>query len=164
LCDIKEAVATYTARAAEKLRRQQSAAGVLNVFVVPKEKAAGQNFRHGPTLSSYAILPYPTSDTTELIKPAVQLAEKLFQEGLLYKKAGVILSSLVPDESIQGNLFEAKKSIGRFLMEQIDNINFSMRGDVVKFAASGARRNWKMRQEHHSPRYTSRWDELYEIK
>lgn len=164
VCDIKEAVATYTARAAEKLRRQHSAAGVINVFVVPKEKGPDTTFRHGPMLSTHAILPYPTAVTPELIKPAVQLAEKLFQQGTFYKKAGVILSSLVPDEAIQGNLFEAKRSIGRFLMERIDNINFSMRGDVVKFASSGTRRDWKMRQDHHSPRYTTRWEELYEVK
>jgi DNA polymerase V len=164
LCDIKEAVATYTARAAEKLRWQRSAAGVINVFVVPKERNSGELFRHGPMLSLHAILPYPTAVTSELLKPAMQLATALFQEGKEYKKAGVILSSLVPDAFIQGNLFEAQKSVGRFLMEQIDNINFSMRGDVVKFAASGTKRNWKMRQAFHSPRYTTRWEELYEVK
>lgn len=164
LTDIKEAIATYTARAAEKLRRQQSAAGVINVFVVPKENSAAAQFRHGPMLSAHVVLPYPTALTNELVKPAVQLAEKLFQQGKSYKKAGVILSSLVPDEFIQGNLFEAQKSIGRFLMEQIDNINFSMRGDVVKFAASGTKRNWKMRRDFHSPRYTTRWEELYKVK
>jgi hypothetical protein len=37
LKDIKEAVATYTSRAAEKLRRQFGAASVVSVFVVPKK-------------------------------------------------------------------------------------------------------------------------------
>lgn len=163
LCDVREAVATYTARAAEKLRRQRSAAGVINVFVVPKEKQYGPHFQHGPTLSAHAILPYPTASTPELLKPALQLATRLFEEGKQYKKAGVILSSLVPDAFIQGNLFEAQKSVGRFLMEQIDNINFSMRGDVVTFASSGTKRDWKMRRQFHSPRFTTRWEELYEI-
>jgi DNA polymerase V len=49
-------------------------------------------------------------------------------------------------------------------MEMMDNINFSMRDDVVKFAATGTKRNWKMRQEFHSPRYTTRWNELFEVK
>lgn len=166
LCDIKEAVATYTARAAEKLRRQNSAAAMINVFVVTneKDKADGPHFRHGPTYSTHAVLPYPTSQTNELIKPAVALAEQLYQQGKKYKKVGVILSSIVPDNSIQGNLFERGKNIGRFLMEQMDNINFSMRDDVVKFAASGTKRDWKMRKQFHSPRYTTRWNELYEVK
>lgn len=166
LSDIKEAIATYTSRAAEKLRRQNSAAGMLNVFVVTNEKAeaAGTHFRHGPTYSTHIILPCPTSQTNELIKPAVALAESLYQDGKKYKKAGVILSSIVPDDLIQGNLFEKQKSVGRFLMEQIDNINFSMRNDVVKFASSGTKRNWKMRKDFQSPRYTTRWEELYEVK
>ena len=166
LADIKEAVATYTARAAEKLRRQHSAAGAINVFVVTNEKPehTDTHFRHGLTYSRHAVLPYPTSITNELIKPAVCLAEQLFEEGKKYKKAGIMLSHIVPDDSIQGNLFEKQKSIGRFLMEQIDNINFSMRNDVVKFSSSGTKRNLKMRQDHHSPRYKTRWEELYLVK
>lgn len=164
LTDIKEAVATYTSRAAEKLRRQRSATNMLSVFVVPKEEKSEPVSRHASMLSSYAFLPSPTSLTNALIKPAVKLAEKLYEEGRYYKKAGVILSGLVPDDSIQANLFEQQKSIGRFLMEQIDNINFSMRGDVVKFASSGTKRNWKMQQNFHSDRYTTRWSELCEVR
>ena len=48
----------------------------------------------------------------------------------------------------------------RLLMSMIDNVNFAMRNDVLKFAASGTTRDWKMRQELRSPRYTSRWNEI----
>ena len=163
--DIKEAVATYTSRAAEKLRRQQSAANIISVFVVPREQSHNTYFRHGPTISSYVTLPVATSATNDLIKPAVKLVDKLYEKGRLYKKAGVMLSGLVPDETIQGNLFVAEKHNGkRLLMDMIDNINFSQRDDVLKFAASGTTRDWKMRMELRSPRYTSRWDELFEVK
>ena len=164
LSDIKEAVATYTSRAAEKLRRQKSAANTISVFVVPKEEKKEPKFRHGPTISNYIILPSPTSFTQTLIKPAMELTERIYEEGRYYKKAGVILSGIVPDDSIQANLFEQHKNVGRFLMEQIDNINFSMRGDMIKFASSGTKRDWKMRQDYHSDRYTTRWDELCKVK
>ena len=165
LNDIKEALATYTARAAEKLRRQHSAASVIHIFVVPKEDNKTAGFNHGPMVGTYTILPSPTGLTNELIKPAMKMADRVYQPGRSYKKAGVILSGLVPDTSIQANLFEpSSKSIGRFLMEMMDNINFSMRDDVVKFASTGIKRNWKMRQEFHSPRYTTRWEELYKVK
>lgn len=162
--DIKEAVATYTSRAAEKLRRQHSAATIISVFVVPREQTHAIHFRHGPTISSYVTLPVATSATNELIKPAVQLVDKLFEKGRLYKKAGVLLSGLVPDTTIQGNLFVAEATNNkRLLMSMIDNINFAMRNDIVKFAASGTTRDWKMRQELRSPRYTSRWNEMKEV-
>lgn len=165
LSDIKEAIATYTARAAEKLRRQHSAASVINVFVVPKEENETGTYSRGPSVRTHTILPSPTVLTQELIKPAMKMAEQIYKTGTSYKKAGVILSGLVPDTSIQANLFEApSKGAGRFLMDMMDNINFSMRDDVVKFASSGIKRNWKMRQEFHSPRYTTRWEDLYKVK
>jgi DNA polymerase V len=161
---IKEAVATYTSRAAEKLRRQHGAARVVNVFVVAKGENHNVDFR-GATHSDYVTLPTATSFTNELIKPAVALVDKLYQKGTFYKKAGVTLSGIVPDMSIQGNLFVSEnKNCERKLMDMIDNINFSQRDDVLKFAASGTTRDWKMRQELRSPRCTTRWDELYEVR
>jgi DNA polymerase V len=163
--DIKEAIATYTSRAAEKLRRQRSAANTISVFVVPKEQSHNTYFRHGPTLSSYITLPVATSATNELIKPAVLLVDKLYEQGRIYKKAGVMLSGLVPDSTIQANLFlPDTKNCERKLMDMIDNINFSQRDDVLKFAASGTTRDWKMRQELRSPRYTTRWEEMFMVK
>ena len=162
--DIKEAVATYTSRAAEKLRRQYSAAQVISVFVVKKEQDHSLNFRQAGTIGTSTTLPAPTSITQELIKPALQLVDKLYKRGEEYKKAGVMLSGLVHDDSIQGNLFLSEtKNCERRLMEMIDNINFSQRDDVLKFASSGTSRDWKMRQELRSPRYTTRWEELFEV-
>jgi DNA polymerase V len=163
LKDIREAVATYASRAAEKLRRQQSAASVITTFLVSQEKIDGPKFKHGPQVTSYAVLPRPTSLSHELIKPAVRMAEDLFVPGKKYKKAGVILSDLVPDSAIQANIFDSGEGIGRYLMEMMDNINFSMRDDLVKFASSGTRRHWKMQQQFHSPKYTTRWEDLREV-
>ena len=166
LRDIKEAVATYTSRAAEKLRRQESAASVISVFVVPREPVApGTRFRHGPMLSHYFTLPTATAITSELIKPAMQITEALFEEGRFYKKAGVTLSGLIPQSEVQQNLFSpaADKTMHK-LMDMMDNVNFSMRDDVLKFASSGTSRDWKMRQEFRSPRHTTRWDELFEVR
>lgn len=165
--DIKEAIATYTSRAAEKLRRQFSAAATISIFVVTKEQDHQIDFRHrgyGGALYNHITLPIATSYTHELIKPAVAMVDSLYKKGTFYKKAGVMLSGIVPDQSIQGNLFMTEsRNCERKLMDMIDNINFSQRDDVLKFAASGTTRDWKMRQELRSPRYTTRWGELYEV-
>jgi DNA polymerase V len=165
LHELQEAVATYISRAAEKLRRQQSAAGTVSVFIVSKEQDHSVNFKHGATISSYATLATATSLTHELIKPAIRLVEQLFENGKEYKKAGVMLSGLVPDDSVQGNLFvPPSQNQHRFLMHTIDNINFSMRDDTVKFGSSGMNKNWKMRQELRSDRYSTRWEDLQKVK
>jgi len=101
----------------------------------------------------------------ELIAHAMPLIEQLYRKGSKYLKAGVMLSGIVPDNAIQYNLFEdpAGKHLHE-LMKAVDNVNFSMRDDVVKFAASGTKKNWKMRQEMRSKRFTTRWEELYEVR
>jgi DNA polymerase V len=165
ITSIKEAVATYTSRAAEKLRRQRSAASVVSVFIVSKEQDHLIDFSHGPYIGTHTTLPSATSVTQELIKPAIQLVEQLFTRGKEYKKAGVMLSGLVPDDSVQGNLFALpQENNNRYLMDVLDNVNFSMRDDVLKFASAGLERNWKMRQNLRSARYTTRWGELFEVK
>ena len=165
LTDIKEAIATYTSRAAEKLRRQFSAASVINIFIVPKEKTDSPYFRHGPAVSAYIVLPSATSITHELIKPAMALVDRIYEKGRSYKKAGVMLSGLVPDSSVQANLFAPpQKNSHRLLMSTVDNINFAMRDDTLKFASSGVAKNWKMRQELRSPRFSTRWEELGKVK
>jgi DNA polymerase V len=165
LKDIKEAVATYTSRAAEKLRRQFCAARSINVFVVSNGFVNAKYHYNPQTKYRHANLAKATAQTNELIKQAIPLAEQLYKPGLKYLKAGVVLGGLVPDDSIQTNIFlNASAAHPHFLMEAIDNINFSMRDDTIKFVASGLKRNWKMRQELRSKRYTTRWDELYEVK
>lgn len=162
---VKEAIATYTSLAAQKLRRQRYSARTISIFIVPREENHAVDFHHGSIVSMRTTLPRATSVTNELIKPAVQLVEKLFEDGKFYKKAGVMLSGLEADECIQGNLFVPESiNKGRLLMDMVDNINFSMRDDILKFAASGTTRNWKMRQELRSNRFTTRWEELFEVR
>lgn len=163
LKSIKEAVATYTSRAAEKLRRQFGAAKYVGVFLVRKPENHNVSYKRGTTISSYTILPMATSQTHILIKQAVALAERLYQNGEVYKKAGVTLSHIVPDASVQANLFYTTNHQHKLLMNVIDNINFSQRNDIVKFASCGTTRNWKMQQNFHSPKYTSRWQELRKV-
>ena len=165
LNEIKEAVATYVSRAAEKLRRQYYAASSIQVFVVTNGYRKEKYVYNPQSRYQYTNFPIATADTAALIKYALPLADKLFEPGLKYLKAGVILGGLVPDNSIQANLFTSEcQHQKRFLMEAVDNINFSHRDDMIKFAASGLKRNWKMRQELRSKRFTTRWNELYEIK
>lgn len=126
---LKEAVATYSSRAAEKLRRQCCAVTFIEVFVVTNNYDTG-NYQYAPsTTSKHTTLPVPTSLTHEIIQHALPLVDQLYKKGFRYLKAGVILSGLVPCSSIQSNLFTpASGNKSRLLMDAIDNVNFSMRG------------------------------------
>jgi DNA polymerase V len=164
LNELKEAVATYIARAAEKLRRQNSAAGSISVFVVNSDNC---NYGHyEPSYrSTYILLPAATCLTNVLIAHVMPLVEALYNKGSKYIKAGIVLGNIVPSDMIQFSLFEPPENANaKKLMSVIDNINFSMSNDILKFASSGTKRNWKMRQEMRSNRFTTRWDELCVVK
>jgi DNA polymerase V len=165
LSEIKEAIATYTARAAEKLRRQFSAASHIHVFII--EHREGE--RHGMAYDNYRYLDKPTSDSSVLIRVATELIVAIYKKGAAYKKAGVVLSEIVPEAARQGSLFDSTSSTDDRLplMLAIDNINFSLppahepqHDSILRFAAAGTNRGWKMKQEYRSPRYTTKWHEI----
>lgn len=165
--EIEEALATYATRTAEKLRRQHSAAYGVSVFLLKKTPPQTDisHYHHGRQVSGYVKLDNPSNLTPDIIKAVVALGKSLYEQGELYKKAGVILSDFVPDNALQTNLFVAPKDQNRKkLMNVIDNMNAAYRGDVLKFGTSGTQKNWKMRSEKRSKRYTTRWDELCLVK
>jgi len=165
LPELKEAIATYTSRAAEKLRRQYCATKYIDVFVMSRPDIQKSGDYYTESRHLYCHLPVATSDTQQMIRYAKQLIDQLYRPGLKYIKAGIILSDLVPDNSIQGNLFSPfTETRQKVLMNALDNINFSMRDDAVRYASTGVKRNWKMRQEKRSKRYTTRWEELFEVR
>jgi DNA polymerase V len=161
--EIEEALATYATRTAEKLRRQHSAAYGVSVFLLKKTPPQTEisHYHHGRQVSGYVKLDNPSNLTPDIIKAVVALGKSLYEQGELYKKAGVILSDFVPDNALQTNLFVAPKDQNRKkLMNVIDNMNAAFRDDILKFATSGTQKNWKMRSERRSKRYTTRWEEL----
>jgi DNA polymerase V len=161
LIEMREAVATYITRAAEKLRRHHVAAGVLTVFLMMNR------FTEEPQYSNSVTVPLPvaTQDTAELIKYALRGVEQLFLEGYRYQKAGVILTALVPGHQVQTHLFDHHdRERSKKLMAAIDTINTEWGTGTIRYAAVGLRPAWIMRCARRSPRYTTRWNELVEVR
>src|SRR5215510_6427212 len=157
LVDMREAVATYMTRAAEKLRRHHGAAGVVTVFLMTSR------FREEPQDANSVIMPLPvsTQDTAELIRYALRGVEQIYRAGYRYQKAGVILTALVPAHQIQAHLFDYHdRERSRRLMAAIDTINTEWGSGTIHYAAMGLRPAWIMRCTRRSSRYTTRWKEL----
>jgi DNA polymerase V len=158
---MEEAVCTYTARAAEKLREQDSLAGRITVFL--RTNAFHED---APQYSnSFTIdLPSPTAFTPELFKYALKGLHAMYEKEYSYKKAGVELSRITPLPVVQPDLFGEVSLIGHYsqshLMAVVDAINRIFGRDTLSFAVQGMARDWRMRQTMLSQRFTTRWDEL----
>ncbi len=158
---IAEALANYAATCARKLRQQQSCANMLTVFLEthPFKEDLPQYFN-----SKVITLPVATNYTPEIVHYAKQGLKAIFKKGYQYKKTGVIVSGLVPEDQVQRNFFdEADRGKQRALMKVMDAINDTMGKDRVRLLAQGYDRKWKLRQERLTPCYTSRWEELLTI-
>ena len=104
----------------------------------------------------------------ELLRYALALVEDMYEPGYAYKKAGVILSGIVPEKSMQGHLFDAKdQARNHRLIQAVDAINRKHGCHAVRFAAQGfpnKQTTWLTRREHLSPCYTTPWDQVWTIK
>lgn len=157
--ELGEAVASYTARAAEKLRSQGSVAGAVHVYVMTNR------FRE-QDLQYHAGLLVPLSeasdDTLVLTGAALRGLKAIFRAGYHYKKAGIMLTLLSDKSRRQDTLFDDPLARARSarLMAAVDAINSQFGRNTVRSGASGTQQRWAMRSENRSPRYTTRWDEL----
>ena len=159
LAGLEEAVATYVGRAAEKLRRQGSRAGAVQVYVRTNPfKADHPQYQRGLTVP----LPEPADDTRLLARAALMGLRRLFKPGYAYQKAGVMLLDLSDAGHAQGALFEADRGKPA-LMRVMDRVNAHWGRGTMRLAAEGvpaSNRDWRMRRGMMSPCYTTRWAEL----
>ena len=159
--DIEEAVATYVSRAAEKLRRQGLA---VNKLTVSLRTSSFDTHQERYTNAAWFVFPQATFDTSRMIKAAHRCLKRIYRPGLAYQKAGVFLDALEKVERMQRGLFSiAEVDRSGALMKAMDLINKDWGRDTVRFATTGIRRPWSMKQEMKSPSYTTRWQDLKQV-
>jgi DNA polymerase V len=157
LAEMEEAVSVYTSRVAEKLRRGRLAATVLTVCLTTNEFKEGPQYSNSLTLK----LPVVTDSTANLIRCALQGIRTIYRDGYLYKKAGVILTGLVPVSQTQADLFDFQdRRKSKRLMFALDSINDRWGAGTLQYASSGITKAWKTQFHRRSPAYTTDWDAL----
>ena len=156
---LQQALSTYISSAAEKLRSQGLYAQVLTIFAMSNRFDRKNAYYN----SASHIFDIATNSSREFNKYAKNLSVNIFREKIRFKKAGVTLSKLIPEDQLQLNLFADRQQISRDkrLMETMDRINSA--GKQVFFASEGVDKPWKTKFNYRSARYTTSWDELVEV-
>lgn len=159
---ISQALSTHAVRCAEKLRKQQSVAQYITIFIHTDPFSDTEKYIY---LSFTISLPIASNTNNELVNAALVGLRKVFQEGIRYKKAGVIVSGISNESFVQGNLFESENNERlKTLSKVTDSLNNRFGRDTVRLAVQGYNKEWHLRQEKLSPRYTTRWTELLKVK
>ncbi|WP_268799083.1 translesion error-prone DNA polymerase V subunit UmuC [Pseudomonas huanghezhanensis] len=159
---IKEAVATYTQRAAEKLRAQNSLCKKIRVSI--------RTGMFNPEEVKYANaalveLPYPTNDVRLMTKAATEAVNRLFRPGFKYSKAEVLLLDLRQPGEFTDDLFAASQPVAaEKVMGVLDEINERWGRGTLRAASVPTEPEWKMRRELISCSYTTKLDQLWRVR
>lgn len=160
---LKERVSTFASVCAEKLRKQKSCCHtIIVILIVDKHKHESNKYY----FNSAITLPFATNSMLTISNTAVSILKKLLEghEGLKFKKAGVIVSGLTPENSKQFHMFEDENPKHLQLMQTIDLLNAKIGGRKIKLGNQNLEKTWDMNQNHLSPRYTTNFNEILEIK
>lgn len=156
---LEAAVATFTAKAAFRLREGKQLAGVASVFIATNQHKPGFTMR-----SKSVRFKLPTADTGQIAEALIQQLATIFNPKASYHRAGVWLSNLVPQTDIQidllGEVDPALHDKSMRSMDALDSLNERYGKHTVYYAAEDLGSLWQPRHTIAMPRFTTRWDEL----
>ena len=161
-------IANFAVRCAEKLRRQQSVAHIVGVFI------DSNHFR--PELEQYwnmteVAFPTPSSSTIDIVKAATVCLSRIYRKDIQYKRAGVILMGVIPNSAIQPDLFTfdaTRHTNMQQLDKAVDKINKVDGTETVILSSQQYPRGTKfadaIKHDFKSSCPTTRWCEIIKIK
>lgn len=181
--DLQEAIANYTVRACEKMRRQKSQAQAIYVYIRTNPFSSKPQYYQGSTIS-FAL---PTDNVSEILKSALKILDQIYQKDYQYKKAGIMLLDLIDEGSnIQQNLFdndlfaknswqnnfnfldyrdnsEKQKTKSEIIQKTMEKINKDFSKNTIFYAVQGTKRSWAMQCNKRSMHYTTNIEELARV-
>jgi DNA polymerase V len=155
--ELIEAITSYTSRAAERMRKQESVATSLYVYIRTSPHDNKKQYANGVNIPLFQ----PSDDTMVLTNAALLGLDYIFREGFDYQKAGVTLCNLTSKHQKQGSLFNGTISHSR--MNVMDTINQRWKGKL-KLGSEGVTKEWEMKSQFKSRNYTTNWDQLLTVR
>jgi len=164
--ELKEAISTYTTTASEKLRLQNSKCFRITVFI--RTNPFRINDKQYSNSCSYNFQE-ATQYTPDLIKAGITLLNKIYKSGYYYQKAGILLTEIIPQGKDQESLFnldhlQYKNPKKDLVIQKVDEINSLFGNNTLIFGSSGIKKEWKIKSEKRSDRYTTCFKEILTIK
>lgn len=158
LDELERVVAEFAAACAEKLRRQGLLCREVRSYICTNPHHEEQPQRNETGLATWTE---PTDSTLELVRRARAALRQIYRPGFGYKRAGVLLSEIVPAAECQRSLFvpQADRERDERLMQVLDRVNRNFGRGTLVVAAQGTE-PFHANREYLGRRYTTRWSEL----
>ena len=154
--DIEQAVTTFARRATERIRSENLIASTVSVFLRTNPFDRNRYYSN----SSTTTLSYPTYDTMQIVKTALQLTKIIFRENYKYKKAGVLLSGFYEKGTETKDLFSEARYRSPKLMSAVDQINERYGSDTIQIATECQMGKWEQKRKNCTQSYTTQLDNV----
>ena len=163
--DLVESVCTYTAKAAEKLRKEHQKAAGVNIYFQYYPEYEPVRLDGGFT-SMTVTFENPTSNTGRMLSAITPKLRGIFIPGRRYKKSGVLFFGLESDANRQIDLFanSASEEKDDRLSKALDTINTKYGRGTIFHLAEGVKKPWQMRRDMLTPNYTTSWSQIPLVK
>lgn len=162
--EIKERVSTFATVCAEKLRRQNSCCHSVIVLLVKQKNPDYKTDGRRLYFSQMETLPFASNSSITISSAAVALLKKMHEPGERYSKAGVIVTGLIPENQKQLHLFEEENPKHLKIMKVMDDYYKKTGERKIRLGNQDLQHTWKMKQDHLSPKYTTDFNQILEIK
>jgi DNA polymerase V len=177
ICDfdtLNTHIANYATRCAEKLRRQDTVASIVGVFLSTnpfrEDLLQYWNFQETRLIT-------PSNSTIPIVQAATEVLRGIFREGYQYKRGGVIVNGISPSTPLQQDLFDVDAGQIqklRRLDAAIDRINKINGTETIVIAAQQYTKpggkgkaevfSKAMKQDHKSKNPSTRWSDIIRLK
>ncbi len=146
--DISDAVLSFAQSCAAQLRRERSAALTVTVYV------RGDHFRKDLPFYSNSCsvrMQTHTASTIEIAQYALIAFNSIFRDEYFYRKAGVMVTDIIPVNEMQLNIFNAEQEVKHSrLMTAVDDINRRYGSKQIMLAPTLTKGEWAPQQNHFS--------------
>lgn len=157
MTNVRNAILSYAERAVEKMRHAGQVCRVVQVFI----RTDSHDSKTQPySAAALETLMTPTNDSRTLVAAALRVFEQIWRSDIRYRKAGVLLLDLSSAQDVMPSLIDDRQAGGDDLMKAIDRVNGRFGRGAVHLGLSSHSSSWRSRQDHLSPRYTTRWKDI----
>jgi DNA polymerase V len=155
---VKEALANFTERAGEKLRKEKQLTKGAYISLYRHLAATGiKNYKD----TAFIEFNYPTDSTLDLMRHAIKAFDNIYLENEGYKKCSITLFQMTPKSKFVKDFFDERDTVKHdLIMQTIDSINKKIGSNTIQIATSNGNGAWIAKKDLKSLCYTTRWNEL----
>ncbi len=157
---IENAIANHAFRASEKLREKKLYARFISVNIRTSrfdDQAHSANYK--------MELGYATNDGVRIVENACACLKNIYRKGIPYRKAGVMLTDLMPLNRVQLPIEPDKNTVNsEKIMAVVDHLNREIKPTAIKLGAMGTGDRWHEKRGMMSKKFTTSWEEMPIVK